>query len=725
VTKFEKEYTLADFLALLRHRRILIFSLTILLGVFFVLVALASDPVYQSSGSLQVSSQAGGLGAISEYLSMGSGSPLVSEVEILRSRTVAQNVIDELGLRLEIRDVTYPNPVTKASMFVLKDGLARGLRSFRVSDVEFPPSSVDKKYFVTMTGENNGFRVTGPSGDLGSGTMDQRFESEEISFTAIRVSGNAGARFKLTPKSNHATLKSFSENLRVAPLGSATRTNLIQVRYKNTEPTLAAAVVNAVMSEYDRLDTEWKLSQGEAQTGPIEDRLEEIAIELAQAEDALEAYKNEHGVISLPDEARLGVANLVSREAEKADLNIRISTLQGVHRSLAADLNNDTFAVPPSLTGDTVIQQLAIEHARMMIELEDLLLDYTENHPLVITQRSQITGARESILGAISSTTQGLIGQRNDIDGIISGIESNLYNIPGVERNLLDLTRDRNVAEEINILLIKRLNEARIVTSSIVIGNRTIDSAVPPVEPDYPSIKRNGGIGLGAGLFLGIALAFLLEAVDPRFRRKDQITHLLSGAPVAVVRRNADEDINIGAGILSLAALKSEMRSLALVCPANKEGDFREIIEQIIKELARGTKSLLLVDPVPGPEGESFFGVDTSKGLSELASGQDIKFPVSSDGRIQVVPPGSSPAASAVTSQFVRSKISSAGEKADMTLFWLPGLHDTPALRGWFSLADGAVLVLRADTDNRAEIKSVVESLDADAIPLRAVLIFE
>jgi len=723
VTKHEKEPTFADFLATLRHRKWLIFSLTVLLAVFLVIVALASDPFYESKGSLQIASQAGGLSAINEYLSMGSGSSLTSEVEIFRSRTVAQKVIDDLGLRVEIRDLTYPNPINKAVMFVLSDRLKRGLRSFRVANVEFPPSSIDKEFYVASTDGNGGFSVTGPSGNLGAGTVNVPFKSDGISFTVTRLVGNTGSKFRVIPRLNHLTLKTFYENLKVAPLGTASRTNLIQVAYKDPEPTLAADVVNAVLAEYDRLDTEWKETQGQAQTKPVEDRLAEISNELTQAEDALVAYSNEHKTVSLPDEARLAITTLSTREGSKADLDIRISVLQDIHRSLSAQLNSDTFSVPPTLIGDFVIQQLATDHARLMVELEDLLLDYTEEHPKVIAQRSAIFSVRQGILGAISSTTQGLIEQRSSLQGMISEIETNLYTMPGVERTLLDLTRKRDVASEVYLVLVKRLNEAQVITSSIAVGNRMVDKAVPPVEPYSPSIKRNGGIGLGSGFILGIIIAFLLEALDPKLRRKDQISHLIGSAPVAFIRRDNVEDLNIAVGALSLAVIKSKSRSLALVSPGVEDLDLRAVIGQLTEKLAQGTNPLFLVDPKPGPDGGSFFGVDPAKGLSDLSRGMAFEFPKAHGNLVTIAPSGSEPSGTEVTSRIVREKITGIRDKSEITLFWVPDLIDNPALLGWFHLTDGAVLVLRIDVDRRKEIQSVIELLESNGVSLMAVLI--
>ncbi len=722
----EKEFSLADFFSLLTTRRELIIGCMVLLGVFLTFVALAGAPVYEANGSFQITSQGGALGALSELISFSGGSSsLNSEIEIVRSRSIALSVIDDLDLQVKITDTTHGGPLTKATMFVLSDRLQRQLRDIRIVDAEFPSGSIDTAFTLTFTDDSGNYRISGPSGDLGTGHQGDPFVSDQLSLTVASMKGPAGTEFELKPRGLYDTLRTYREMLRVSALGGSTRTNLIQLQYKDTNPGLARDVVNAVIDEYDRRNTEWKEGLGSSQTALIEDRLNEVLGELTDAEEALAEYKNQFGVVSMPQEASLAVSELSAREAEKIDLDLRVSLLQGVHSRLASSLNDDSFAVPPSLTGDPLIAQLAADHARLTVELDDLLLDYTESHPSVIAKRESILNVRENILGAISSTTRGLIGQRSDLGGIISGLEQNMYSIPGVERDLLELERERDVSEAAYRLLAQRLDEARLITASYSVGNRIIDRAVAPDRQIYPSIKKNLAMGLGLGLVLGIFLAFLLEMTDPRIRRADQLLDLLNGSPVTKVVKATDEEIARAAGTLALSTLRSGMKSLSLVCPGPDTPRLRGQLEKIIKELSRGVYPILLVDTATNGKILTFFDVDESIGIAEIAHGKDVEPQEVEGKRILVLPPGSDPSSSYVTNQLVRDKVRSLQTQTSLTLFHLPGFSRLPAQRGWNTMAGGAVLVIQRNREYKVDYYRAIDALEADNTPILAALLLD
>jgi len=723
VPEREREFKLPDFFRLMRHRSVIVIGCTVILGVFFTLVALASEPVYEADGSIQITSQGTGLGLAGEFFTLGGQNPMInSEVEIIRSRGIALTVIDEADLRLAVTDVTHGGPLTKAIMFVLSDRLKRGLRELRVDEVSFPRESVDSTFFLTYTDTDGNYRITGPSGDLGTGQLGVPFVSDGLTFTVTSMTGPAGTRFELSPRNAFDTLRSYRERLTVATLGGATRTNLISLKYRDTNPGLASDVVNAIINEYDRRDTEWKAAMGETQTEMIESRLAEALTDLQEAEDELEAYKNLTGVISLPDEARLLVADLSDREAERIDVELRLSLIRDIHTRLAAAMEEDSFTIPPSLTGDQVIQTLSADHARLMVELENLLLDYTENHPLVIAKRDAIQQVRESILEAISATINGLVEQQMDLGGVIGTLEQRLYAIPGVERDLLELQRKREVAEETYRLLNRRLDEAKFVEATFMTGNRIIDTAVAPARPVAPSIKLNLAMGLGLGLVLGILIAFLTEIIDPRLRRPDQLAEFMNSAPLAVIGRNGNAAR--AAGTTALAVLKSEKAVFALICPGQDDSHTRSILELLTDELSRGLHPVLLVDTSSGSLPE-FFNAAPSPGISELAAGHDVKPQAFSEGRIRVLPAGASPSAAHVTSPAVRQKIKSMQNGMALTLFYSPGFSGDPAMRGWAAMSAGAVIVARKNIDIQADLLDAYDALTSDGVPIVAALFIE
>lgn len=727
----EREFTLTDFFRLLKHRFPVIAACAIILAVFMTIAALASPPTYEARGILQISPEVGGFGFVGEYFNLaGSNQQVNTEIEIIRSRSISEVVIDELDLRLEIEDVTWPNPIIRAIHFIFTDKLIRSVRTLRVDDVEFTPESIDKEFILTYTDEAGNYRITGPEGsDLGSGHLGDLFTSGDLTLRVTAMTGTGGTKFRLTPHKTWGILKSFREDLSVIPLGGANRTDLIQVSWRSDNAMLTSDVVNFLIAEYERRNTEWKTSTGSTQTRELEARLAETTLDLNDAENALADYKNQYGVIVLPEEARLAVNEVSSREAEKVDINLKLSLLQSIHSNLFSQLHGENFLIPPALTSDPIIQQLAGDHARLVVEIQNLLLDYTELHPSVIVQKESLQSVRQNILDTLSATISGYIKQRNDIDAVIRTLDERMYSIPDVERDVLNLMRAVEVSEEAYRLLFRRLEEARLVETTLEIGNRIIDYAVPPAEPIAPSIKRNLIMGFGLGLVFGVFLIFLIEVFDPRLRRPEQIAGYVDGSPICSLAKGTQEEIATAASTLALAVIKCKTvqrtPSLSLLCPGPGSGTVRNQLERVISVLSIGINSILLVD-TSVPDSESgFYKTPISPGISELSQKKEINLHSVKGGRIDILPAGESPSSAHVTNSDVAEFVKEKRDNSDLALYFVSNFASDPALRGWTGMSDGVVLILHRNRDLLADIFTTLEALEADKTPILATLIFD
>jgi len=78
-------------------------------------------------------------------------------------------------------------------------------------------------------------------------------------------------------------------------------------------------------------------------------------------------------------------------------------------------------------------------------------------------------------------------------------------------------------------------------------GVQVVSRADRPTKPISASPLRNGALGLGGGLVLGLALAFALDQADDRLRRKEEL-EAVTGVPVLgllprVARRQLHNDV--------------------------------------------------------------------------------------------------------------------------------------------------------------------------------------
>ncbi|HCG00954.1 MAG TPA: hypothetical protein DEV93_10480, partial [Chloroflexi bacterium] len=95
----EQERTFQDTWHLLLRNRWLILGCTALIVGLSALWAYTTTPIYEASTSIRIDEEKSHVPVLDALEQLSSGSDLVTEMEVLKSRSLAENVIDSLALR--------------------------------------------------------------------------------------------------------------------------------------------------------------------------------------------------------------------------------------------------------------------------------------------------------------------------------------------------------------------------------------------------------------------------------------------------------------------------------------------------------------------------------------------------------------------------------------------------------------------------------------------------
>jgi succinoglycan biosynthesis transport protein ExoP len=154
-----------------------------------------------------------------------------------------------------------------------------------------------------------------------------------------------------------------------------------------------------------------------------------------------------------------------------------------------------------------------------------------------------------------------------------------------------------------------------------------------------PPVKRNGGIALFLGIVVGLALAFLWDALDTRVRSLDTLRNALPRLPVLGRLPTPARALRKRGGLVMLAAPTSAETEPIRVLRANFEFSVREVgaktvmftsgvggegksttVANLAVALARGGRRVVLIDfDVRNPSLHRFFGVADTPGLIDVS----------------------------------------------------------------------------------------------------------
>jgi len=197
-------------------------------------------------------------------------------------------------------------------------------------------------------------------------------------------------------------------------------------------------------------------------------------------------------------------------------------------------------------------------------------------------------------------------------------------------------TRAADAAVEANTFVEVYLAKPRVSPGAV----EPVTTAAEPTDPVSPGPGRNGALGLGGGLALGLALANLLDRTDDRLRRKEDLEAAVDLPVLGLLPRVSRRHLEAGAvGVvaagspsaeayrtlrtnLQLLAIGRQIRCLQVTSPTSNEGK-STVATNLAASFAQAGQRVIIVDgDLRRPRVHEAFGLLNEVGLSSVLSGQ-------------------------------------------------------------------------------------------------------
>jgi polysaccharide chain length determinant protein (PEP-CTERM system associated) len=156
--------------------------------------------------------------------------------------------------------------------------------------------------------------------------------------------------------------------------------------------------------------------------------------------------------------------------------------------------------------------------------------DVSQN-PALLQLQSQLQANQVEIANREQSVT--------NLKARVSEYQARLNDEPAREQELADLTRGYEQSKANFDDLLKKKNESEMATSMEHMQQgerfRMVDAPSLPEKPEFPNRLKFCGIGLGAGLALGLIVVVAFEFLDDRMHTEEEIKGLLPMAILAEI----------------------------------------------------------------------------------------------------------------------------------------------------------------------------------------------
>lgn len=464
--------------------------------------------------------------------------------------------------------------------------------------------------------------------DLIGGTQDFELymKTQDQILRSPSMAARVAARLKeRKDAADNPDVRGFPSGLEILRIPNS---QLVNVAYVASDPTLAADIVNLYGEEYIKQHFEAKQA--------TRDKAEAfLRKELAQLKEKLEVSERES--IDYGQKNRLNTENLVQQKLafvtqQVSDVETEMITAKTRLERLA-DASLEKF--PPSLVTPN-ISQLESRLLVLQQELTDLLTRFDENWPGVIRKREeiklvtrQLREEKEQVLSQQLQSAQAdyrgierkyemLVKKRSEQENLAEQLTN-----ASVQANILK--REAETNQQLYNGLMERLKQTS-VTAGLEFGNINIVEPGKVNRVAYgPKVWWNLSLALFFGLALGVGVALVRDYWDRSIGSLQEVEQTLLLPALGVIpmvrelSRGQNGGLLKGKGDNGLPALSirpvAGNGSVEKLSPVAREA-FRTVCASILLSSSNVPRTILVTSAVPG-EGKTTLVAELGKAFAE------------------------------------------------------------------------------------------------------------
>jgi polysaccharide biosynthesis transport protein len=495
---------LDDLISIVRRHMRLIVAVVLVATAAAALVGRLIGPVYRAVAVIRLSDPRRALtgGVVDDPARADDrfADPVLSQVELLKSRAVAGAVVDSMPvLRIETRRA-----------------LARVL-----GNVTLPPGAEADSFRITFGPDE--FRVEPLHAAYGTAV-----EVGGVRFTVLRRPTVGEGRVRVL--SREVAIDRLLEHLRVRP---RPRTDIVDVAYAAPDPGAAQQVVNRVVDIFRSASAAAAQEQSTRRREFLETQLRVNDSVLADAREALDAFYRRTRPYGSPDASRRvgtgGAGSIAGLELQRQQLEADRRTNQDLLAALRDSTTSrkalQTALSTPGVTTSPAVTQLSAQLFQYQAT-RDSLESRSATHPDLPRVRELIATTEASLIRSVQASLQGAI---TSLDARIAALndvragEQRLSATESEEARLLErVDNARKVADDLRIE-----SQKAGIAEAVTVGQvEIVDHAGLPTRPAGIGMAQELALGLLLGLVLGVGGAVLADSLDGAIARRAQVEQL-------------------------------------------------------------------------------------------------------------------------------------------------------------------------------------------------------
>lgn len=537
--------------------------------------------------------------SLGSSLNLGRSLGSESEKEILKTKILAKDVVEDLGLYTEIRlqknlksRLLYKN--TPVNVTVSKEclhAMNEGLKTYSIrltidkSDVGFTIEGVLKKNKKKAEIAEQTFAKL--PAVIHTEIGDLTFTENVLPTDDDRKPFEKDYRLKVTITPPMAAAKQFIKRLTI---GSASKkaTSIIQINLQDEQVARGVDFVNGLVAHYNDRSNQERQEEAAKNDEFINGRLAKIDKELGLTDADWEKVKKQYQVTDPKVDAEEVIGKKGTYESQLVNFGVQQQLLDYLSEYVN-DPANLYELIPVNVgvyTGDAV--SLISRHNQLVNERKMLLKSVTEQSTQVKLTTQLIDELHPVILTAFKRDRETLLLRKRVAEREYNRYMSRVENVPEQERNMTEVSRQRNIKQGVFVSLLQKREEIAMELANTTDKGRLIDDTQAQKK-----VKPKTMVALLLSLIFGLLIPFVIF-----FTRRS-------------MKKVIDSEIDL--------KLTTRLPIVGTIPASGQDNDdaFRLVRNNILHLLEEGKKTILVVSADKG-DGKTFCATNLAESFTKM-----------------------------------------------------------------------------------------------------------
>lgn len=549
------------------------------------------------------------------------GKSVEDEIEILKSRSVIQQVVKNLEL--------WTNYEEKGKI---------------VSEDLYGQSPV--KFVLVRKGqdfESRNFLITIINDDIFS-LKDEEGNVREFRFSDQLKNKFGSWKLQKTPNFENYVGKVISVRIKDPEIATDQLLGRIQAAEVNKNASVVELsiqenvlkrgkdILNQLIVQYNLASEKEKERVAGTALKFIDERLASLTGELNAVEKDVEGFRSSRGLTDISSESKVYLDNVRVNDAHLNEVDVQLNVIRGIERYVNSPDNANTSA--PSTIGidDPALTSWVSKLIDLQLQYQQLMGTLPEKNPAFEPIRQQIASTKNAIKQNINNIKGSLVSTRRQLESFNSGFQGSIRSLPSDERQLVSIKRQQSIKENLYLYLLQKREEAALSHASTLAFSQTVDSAYLDTykKPLTYSLALFIGILLPASILFGRQLLNNKIVSTEQIERTGvpvtaELVYEYSKSPIVVHNKSrfaiGEQFRSLRTNLLYLHDKKKSGRVTLITSSIAGEGKSFVASNLGVALAASGRKTVILELDLRKPKIATNFNVGTGPGLSDFLDG--------------------------------------------------------------------------------------------------------